>query len=178
VRDNSKQLKNVDEDMEMSYATGNNNLTTASTVQRVRDWRSAIKGFAYDTKRAYTRHINDFLRHIDYIFEPDKMITMDGVDKLMQSDINSYFDAFAGNVESGDQKRVRKAAVTWLVNNAWDQKMKFKKIRCKGHSNAKKNPHKAYTESELREILAYANTQGSHEMYCLLLTLFTLACRI
>ena len=140
----------------MSYATGNNNLTTASTVQRVRNWQNVISSYRYDTKRSYTRHVKDFLSHIDYIFGPDKIITMDGVDRLMQSDIDEYFDGFAGDVESASQKLVRKAAVTWLVNEVWNRKMKFKKIRCKGHSNATKNPHKAYTEAELREILDYA----------------------
>ena len=72
---------------------------------------------------------------------------------------------------------MRKQAITFLVNDVYRKKLIFKRISVKGHIDAKSKPHTAFSEKDLEKMMTYAR-ERNYQIYSLMLTLFTLTCRV
>ena len=72
---------------------------------------------------------------------------------------------------------MRKQAITYLVNDVYRKSLIFKKVSVKGHKDALTRPHTAFNEKELEQMMKYAR-EKNYLIYSLMLTLFTLTCRV
>jgi siderophore synthetase component len=92
--------------------------------------------------------------------------------------VDTYFDGFEGKVESASNKRVRKQAIKWLINEVWRENLDFKSIKCKDSKDCKKNPHTAFTVDEFKKMLKLTLEAKNLELHCALLALYTFAARV
>ena len=66
---------------------------------------------------------------------------------ITSTDCFSWLDTFGDKVEGKDNKRIRRQAISFLVNNVWLKNISFKMYKYRGHRDAIKRPHKAWTKA-------------------------------